>query len=82
MDCSYCWTVKRDVFDIPMLIVMNVRPSLPIPDSRLIDFSSCLAFNGLSNGFGTFMDVCDGMMELWVAFWVHGTAAFAIGALI
>jgi hypothetical protein len=24
LDCSYCWTVKRDVFDIPMLIVMNV----------------------------------------------------------
>lgn len=24
MDCSYCWTVKRDVFDIPMMIVMNV----------------------------------------------------------
>ncbi|KAL2866392.1 Zn(II)2Cys6 transcription factor domain-containing protein [Aspergillus lucknowensis] len=23
--CAYCWTVKRDVFDIPMLIVMNVR---------------------------------------------------------
>jgi hypothetical protein len=32
MDCSYCWTVKRDVFDIPMLIVMNVRsrPDFPI----------------------------------------------------
>lgn len=31
MDCSYCWTVKRDVFDIPMLIVMNVcvPPSFP-----------------------------------------------------
>lgn len=29
VDCSYCWTVKRDVFDIPMLIVMNVsRPVL------------------------------------------------------
>ncbi|ETI19260.1 hypothetical protein G647_09092 [Cladophialophora carrionii CBS 160.54] len=27
VDCTYCWTVKRDVFDIPMLIVMNV--SLP-----------------------------------------------------
>ncbi|KUJ12496.1 uncharacterized protein LY89DRAFT_593120 [Mollisia scopiformis] len=27
MDCSYCWTVKRDVFDIPMLIVMNVSTS-------------------------------------------------------
>lgn len=32
MDCSYCWTVKRDVFDIPMLIVMNVSsPSLSSP---------------------------------------------------
>jgi len=28
MDCSYCWTVKRDVFDIPMLIVMNVSLAL------------------------------------------------------
>jgi hypothetical protein len=27
VDCRYCWTIKRDVFDIPMLIVMNV--SLP-----------------------------------------------------
>ena len=24
VECSYCWTVKRDVFDIPMLLVMNV----------------------------------------------------------
>jgi hypothetical protein len=24
LDCAFCWTVKRDVFDIPMLIVMNV----------------------------------------------------------
>ena len=31
VECSYCWTVKRDVFDIPMLIIMNVTPpSLPI----------------------------------------------------
>ncbi|KAL4768396.1 transcription activator of gluconeogenesis acuK [Aspergillus nidulans var. acristatus] len=29
VECAYCWTVKRDVFDIPMLIVMNVR--LPLP---------------------------------------------------
>jgi hypothetical protein len=28
VECSYCWTVKRDVFDIPMLIVMNVSSSL------------------------------------------------------
>ena len=27
VECSYCWTVKRDVFDIPMLIVMNVSPT-------------------------------------------------------
>src|SRR5205085_5180430 len=24
VDCSCCWTVKKDVFDLPMLIVMNV----------------------------------------------------------
>ena len=24
VECCYCWTVKRDVFDIPMLIIMNV----------------------------------------------------------
>lgn len=24
VECTYCWMVKRDVFDIPMLIVMNV----------------------------------------------------------
>lgn len=24
VDCMYCWTVKRDVFQVPMLIVMNV----------------------------------------------------------
>ena len=28
VECSYCWTVKRDVFDIPMLIVMNVSDTL------------------------------------------------------
>ncbi|KAL8662437.1 MAG: hypothetical protein Q9168_008256, partial [Polycauliona sp. 1 TL-2023] len=26
VECTYCWTVKRDVFDIPMLIVMNFLP--------------------------------------------------------
>lgn len=32
MDCTYCWTIKRDVFDIPMLIVINVStPHLPPP---------------------------------------------------
>lgn len=24
VDCQMCWHVRRDVFDIPMLIVMNV----------------------------------------------------------
>ncbi|KAJ9640354.1 Transcriptional regulator of nonfermentable carbon utilization [Coniosporium tulheliwenetii] len=24
VDCMYCWTVKRDVFEVPMLIVINV----------------------------------------------------------
>ncbi|TIC95935.1 Transcription activator of gluconeogenesis [Colletotrichum higginsianum] len=26
VDCRYCWMIKRDVFDIPMLIVMNFLP--------------------------------------------------------
>lgn len=30
VECACCWTVKRDVFDIPMLIVMNVS----IPSSE------------------------------------------------
>lgn len=31
VECAYCWTVKRDVFDIPMLIIMNVSfPPLPL----------------------------------------------------
>lgn len=29
VSCTYCWTIKRDVFDIPMMIIMNV--SLPLP---------------------------------------------------
>ena len=32
VECTYCWTVKRDVFDIPMLIVMNVSTNkAPLP---------------------------------------------------
>lgn len=27
VDCMYCWTVRRDVFDIPMMIVINVSAS-------------------------------------------------------
>ena len=50
VECTYCWTVKRDVFDIPMLIVMNVSTSLAIPSLYVFFFkqradrqcSSCL----------------------------------------
>lgn len=53
MDCSYCWTVKRDVFDIPMLIVMNVsffvswlatRPSAGCCCIRESLLTRCLVF--------------------------------------
>lgn len=27
--CTYCWTIKRDVFDIPMMIIINVSPDGP-----------------------------------------------------
>lgn len=28
VDCMLCWSVKRDVFDIPMLFIMNVLPCI------------------------------------------------------
>ena len=28
VDCMLCWSVKRDVFDIPMLFVMNILPCI------------------------------------------------------
>jgi hypothetical protein len=31
VECAFCWTIKRDVFDIPMLIVANFLPILPRP---------------------------------------------------
>lgn len=34
VECSMCWTVKRDVFDIPMLIVMNVSVEIPFTNVR------------------------------------------------
>ena len=38
VECAYCWTVKRDVFDIPMLIVMNV--SLPFLIMQVVRVSN------------------------------------------
>ncbi|KAL6865822.1 Transcriptional regulator of nonfermentable carbon utilization [Amphichorda felina] len=26
VSCTYCWTIKRDVFDIPMMIIINFLP--------------------------------------------------------
>lgn len=49
VECAYCWTVKRDVFDIPMLIVMNVsqdfhlstvRAAVPLTDCK--QFLPCI----------------------------------------
>ena len=28
--CTYCWTIKRDVFDIPMMIIINVSHAKPL----------------------------------------------------
>lgn len=35
VECTYCWTIKRDVFDIPMMIIMNVSW---LPTSKPVDF--------------------------------------------
>lgn len=60
VDCMLCWSVKRDVFDIPMLFVMNVSSPLyrPIPPSRLSSaltgpqrsFHACDASRYISSG--------------------------------
>jgi hypothetical protein len=50
VECSMCWTIKRDTFDIPMLIVMNVSFGLPPLGTMLLSNanyffrSSCLLF--------------------------------------
>ena len=43
IECTYCWTVKRDVFEVPMVIVMNVSgpgpfafPFLRLSPSRFL----------------------------------------------
>ncbi|GAB7360383.1 hypothetical protein MBLNU230_g8340t1 [Neophaeotheca triangularis] len=33
VDCRLCWTVKRDTFDIPMLITMNFLPMMYATDN-------------------------------------------------
>ncbi|KAF6833579.1 C6 finger domain-containing protein [Colletotrichum plurivorum] len=45
VDCRYCWMIKRDVFDIPMLIVMNVSCPLEVTEQQPLTVlrSSCPA---------------------------------------
>ena len=45
MDCSYCWTVKRDVFDIPMLIVMNVSPPPSLTHNQILIWTAVPALH-------------------------------------
>lgn len=34
VNCTYCWTIKRDVFDIPMMIIVNVSDAQTINQPR------------------------------------------------
>lgn len=36
INCMFCWSVKRDVFEVPMLIVMNVSIHHPVNHSSFI----------------------------------------------
>lgn len=55
VDCTYCWVIKRDVFDIPMLMVMNVsitRVSGVIQNKKYVVLtgnSSCRATTNLQS---------------------------------
>lgn len=44
IDCTFCWTIKRDVFDIPMLIVMNVSWQMKTPRPRALPEEGMLIF--------------------------------------
>lgn len=68
MDCAYCWTVKRDVFDIPMLIVMNVSMNLSIIYNRILTWSSsCLS----SRTSASSSSICWGRNGMEWAFGAH-----------
>lgn len=43
VECTYCWTIKRDVFDIPMMIIINVS-TLSSPLFCIIMFDSNMMF--------------------------------------
>ena len=48
LECSYCWHIRRDTFDIPMMIVVNVSlgalPSSPTAQANTTArYSFCLA---------------------------------------
>lgn len=38
LECTYCWVVRRDTFDMPMMIVVNVSVPLSALRCRLIAF--------------------------------------------
>lgn len=48
LECTYCWVVRRDTFDMPMMIVINVSygdPSMSLTTTYtdIMAISSCLA---------------------------------------
>ncbi|MBE3044250.1 hypothetical protein IMZ48_17110 [Candidatus Bathyarchaeota archaeon] len=43
VDCTYCWVIKRDVFDIPMLMVMNVSIAAGPVDGGMVLTCAVLA---------------------------------------
>ena len=48
--CMYCWMVKRDVFNIPMMIVVNVGTSLVEANSRF-DWQSFVLTRALHSSY-------------------------------
>lgn len=40
VNCTYCWTIKRDVFDIPMMIIINVSARRPLVDEPVLTCGS------------------------------------------
>ena len=60
IECSCCWTVKRDLFDLPMMIVMNVS-STRTRRRTANTHSSCRVYKyGTRKRIGFLDKVCSG----------------------
>lgn len=58
VSCSFCWTIKRDLFDLPMLIVMNVSNAAVIGVAQQMRRVTNHSFSFCRDSIGTMVYIC------------------------